>query len=124
MLCPFFVPTGIVGSDRNRPADASAGSPTRSQIVGSGHDEQGGESGKVSAVDVAGMVFNALRKDRFYIYSHPHALASVQTRLDDVVQVANPSDPFAHSRRSAPACARRCVPPPEAANVVAMAGGR
>jgi hypothetical protein len=54
-----------------------------------------GESGKVSAVDVAGMVFNALRKDRFYIYSHPHALQSVQTRLDDVMQGRNPSDPFA-----------------------------
>lgn len=95
LLCPFFVPTGIVGSHRNRPADASAGSPTRSQIVAQAMMSKAGESGKVSAVDVAGMVFNALRKDRFYIYSHPHALQSVQTRLDDVVQGRNPSDPFA-----------------------------
>lgn len=95
LLCPFFVPTGIVGSHRNRPADASAGSPTRSQIVAQAMMSKAGESGKVSAVDVAGMVFNALRTDRFYIYSHPHALQSVQTRLDDVVQGRNPSDPFA-----------------------------
>ena len=95
LLCPFFVPTGIVGSQRNRPADASAGSPTRSQIVAQAMMSKAGESGKVSAVDVAGMVFNALRTDRFYIYSHPHALQSVQTRLDDVVQGRNPSDPFA-----------------------------
>jgi NAD(P)-dependent dehydrogenase (short-subunit alcohol dehydrogenase family) len=95
LLCPYFVPTGIVGSHRNRPADPSAGSPTRSQIVAQATMSKAGESGKVSAVDVAGMVFNALRKDRFYIYSHPHALQSVQTRLDDVMQGRNPSDPFA-----------------------------
>jgi NAD(P)-dependent dehydrogenase (short-subunit alcohol dehydrogenase family) len=95
VLCPYFVPTGIVGSHRNRPADASSGSPTRSQIVAQAMMSKAGESGKVSAVDVAGMVFNALRTDRFYIYSHPHALQSVQTRLDDVVQGRNPSDPFA-----------------------------
>jgi hypothetical protein len=51
-------------------------------------------SGKVSAADVAGMVFDALRANRFYIYSHPHALASVQTRMEDVVQGRNPTDPF------------------------------
>ena len=95
VLCPYFVPTGIVGSHRNRPADASSGSPTRSQIVAQAMMTKAGESGKVSAADVAAKVFDALREDRFYIYSHPHALASVQTRLDDVMQGRNPSDPFA-----------------------------
>jgi hypothetical protein len=52
------------------------------------------ESGKVSAADVAGLVFDALRAKRFYIYSHPKALASVQTRLEDVIQARNPTDPF------------------------------
>ena len=45
---------------------------------------------------VAQYVFDALREQRFYIYSHPQALASVQTRLEDVVQTRNPTDPFAH----------------------------
>lgn len=95
VLCPYFVPTGIVGSHRNRPTDPSSGSPTRSQIVAQAMMTKAGESGKVSAADVAAKVFDALREDRFYIYSHPHALASVQTRLDDVLKGRNPSDPFA-----------------------------
>ena len=41
------------------------------------------------------MVFDAMREKRFYIYSHPKALASVQTRLEDVLQARNPTDPFA-----------------------------
>jgi hypothetical protein len=40
-------------------------------------------------------VFDALRERSFYIYSHPQALASVQTRLEDVLQIRNPTDPFA-----------------------------
>jgi hypothetical protein len=44
---------------------------------------------------VAQYVFDALRERRFYIYSHPQALSSVQQRLEDVVQSRNPSDPFA-----------------------------
>ena len=36
-----------------------------------------------------------VRQKRFYIYSHPKALASVQTRLEDVMLARNPSDPFA-----------------------------
>ena len=51
--------------------------------------------GKVSAADVAQFVFDAIEADRFYIYSHPKALGSVQTRLEDVVQARNPTDPFA-----------------------------
>ena len=44
---------------------------------------------------VARSVFDALSEQRFYIYSHPQALASVQTRLEDVMRSRNPSDPFA-----------------------------
>ena len=51
-------------------------------------------SGKVTAAMVAQFVFDALREQRFYIYSHPQALASVQTRLEDVVQSAQPDRPL------------------------------
>ena len=44
---------------------------------------------------LAGFVFDALRERRFYIYSHPKALASVQTRLEDIMLARNPTDPFA-----------------------------
>jgi hypothetical protein len=53
------------------------------------------ESGKVSAAQVAALVFDALRERRFYIYSHPKALGAVQTRLEDIMLARNPTDPFA-----------------------------
>lgn len=94
VLCPFFVPTGIHASERNRPADAPPPAPTRSQLVAKAIGEKAVTSGKVTAAQVAGFVFDALREKRFYIYSHPQALKSVQTRLEDVMQQRNPTDPF------------------------------
>ena len=94
VLCPFFVPTGITASHRNRPADAGGAKPTRSQRIAQAMVGKAVEAGKVSAADVAAMVFDALRERRFYIYSHPKALGSVQTRLEDVMQQRNPTDPL------------------------------
>jgi NAD(P)-dependent dehydrogenase (short-subunit alcohol dehydrogenase family) len=97
VLCPFFVTTGITSSQRNRPAELHSGAaPTKSQRIGQAMSDKAVGSGKVTAAMVAQYVFDALREQRFYIYSHPQALASVQTRLEDVVQNRNPSDPFAH----------------------------
>ncbi len=97
VLCPFFVPTGIHLSHRNRPAEMkdSGIKPTASQRIAHAMSSKAVESGKVSAADVAAMVFDALREKRFYIYSHPKALASVQVRLEDVMLGRNPTDPFA-----------------------------
>ncbi len=53
-------------------------------------------SGKVTAAEVAQIVFDAITANQFYIYSHPKAIGSVQTRLEDVLQARNPTDPFAH----------------------------
>jgi hypothetical protein len=52
-------------------------------------------SGKVSAADVAQKVFDAVATGQFYIYSHPHALGNVQSRMEAIVQGINPPDPFA-----------------------------
>ncbi|MCO5125241.1 MAG: SDR family oxidoreductase [Rhizobacter sp.] len=96
VLCPFFVPTGIQQSHRNRPAELGADEkPTRSQLVQQAMTDKAVGSGKVSAAEVAQNVFDAVAEKRFYIYSHPKALASVQTRLEDIMQARNPTDPFA-----------------------------
>jgi len=94
VLCPFFVPTGISESARNRPVEVDPKPPTRSQLVAKVLGDKAVLSGKVSAEQVAGFVFDALREKRFYIYSHPQALKSVQTRLEDVMLGRNPTDPF------------------------------
>ncbi|MBP7493249.1 MAG: SDR family oxidoreductase [Rhodoferax sp.] len=94
VLCPFFVPTGISQSHRNRPpADASAPA-TPSQLIGQAMSDKAVHSGKVSAQEVARLVFEAVKTRQFYIYSHPKAIGSVQTRLEDVLLARNPTDPF------------------------------
>ena len=94
VLCPYFVDTGISQSFRNRPADME-GKPTRSQQVQHAMISKAVASGKVSAAEVAQLVFDAVARNQFYIYSHPKAIGAVQTRLEDVLQARNPSDPFA-----------------------------
>jgi short-subunit dehydrogenase len=96
VLCPFFVPTGINQSHRNRPAGAAAPEPTRSQLIGQAMSDKAVGSGKVTAAEVAQKVFDAIAANQFYIYSHPKAIGSVQTRLEDVLQARNPTDPFSH----------------------------
>jgi NAD(P)-dependent dehydrogenase (short-subunit alcohol dehydrogenase family) len=95
VLCPYFVPTGIARSDRAR-TDEGAGArvATASQRVAQASVERAVAGGKVSAAEVAQLVFDAVAADRFYIYSHPKALAPVATRAEDIVQGRNPADPF------------------------------
>jgi len=95
VLCPYFVETGISKSYRNRPADMAGDKPTHSQKIQHAMTSKAVASGKVSAADVARMVIEAVGSNRFYIYSHPKAIGAVQTRLEDVLQARNPTDPFA-----------------------------
>jgi len=96
VLCPFFVPTGITQSHRNRPADAAPVKPTRSQLISQAMSDKAVGSGKVTAAEVAQKVFDAVAANQFYIYSHPKAIGSVQTRMEDILLARNPTDPFAH----------------------------
>ena len=96
VLCPYFVPTGIHQSERNRPGELPAAKPTRSQLIGQAMSDKAVSSGKVTAAEVAQKVFDAIAANHFYIYSHPKAIGSVQTRLEDIMQARNPTDPFAH----------------------------
>ena len=95
VLCPYFVPTGIIHSERNRPTDLAAVAPSASQLIGQAMSVKAVSSGKVSAAEVAQMVFDAIAQDRFYIFSHPKALGNVQQRMEAIVQMQQPPDPFA-----------------------------
>ena len=96
VLCPFFVPTGISQSHRNRPQQLHSSKPTRSQLIGQAMSDKAVGSGKITAAEVAQKVFDAIARNQFYIYSHPKAIGSVQTRMEDVLLARNPTDPFAH----------------------------
>ncbi len=95
VLCPYFVPTGISQSHRNRPEDVKmTGGPTASQKAAQAMTVKAVESGKVSAGDVAQITFDAIRDGQFYIYSHPGALGNVGERMDEIVKGVNPGDPY------------------------------
>ena len=95
VLCPYFVPTGISQSHRNKPAELADEKATQSQLIGQAMSDKAVGSGKVTAAQVAQMVFDAIAADRFYIYSHPKALGNAQSRFDAIVAGSNPPDPFA-----------------------------
>ena len=94
VLCPYFVPTGIAESHRNRdPATMARATPSQraSYLMSS----KAVASGKLSAAEVAAMVLDAVRTQRFWIFSHPKALGPVGLRAAEMVDSRNPSDPFA-----------------------------
>ena len=96
LLCPYFVPTGISHSQRNRPAGQPATAPTASQQIGQALTEKAVSSGKVTAAEVAHKVFAAISANRFYVFSHesPRALGNITHRMQNMVELKNPIDPF------------------------------
>ena len=86
VLCPYFVPTGIHQSERNRPSDMkdAAAQPTKSQLIAQAMSDKAVTSGKLTAAQVAQWVFDAVAARQFYIFSHPHALGGVQMRMEEI----------------------------------------
>ncbi len=103
------MPTGISQSHRNRPQDLLSEKPTKSQLIGQAMSDKAVDSGKVTAAEVAQKVFDAAAQGQFYIYSHPQALASVQTRMEMCCRFATPPTPLPASLNWAPSCALLCV---------------
>ena len=96
VLCPYFVPTGIYRSERNRPADLADDAPlTASQKIAREMGQKAVSSGKVTAAQVAEATFEAVAAGQFYIFSHPNALGNVETRMRAIVDIRNPPDPYA-----------------------------
>ena len=95
LLCPYFVPTGINSSERNRPAGQAA-PLTKSQLIGQAMSNKAVTSGKVTAAEVAHKVFKAISDNQFYVFSHesPKALGNVTSRMENIVAMKNPADPF------------------------------
>jgi NAD(P)-dependent dehydrogenase (short-subunit alcohol dehydrogenase family) len=95
-LCPAFVPTGIADSHRNRPGNlANPAPPTTSQRMAQAASEKAVASGRMTAEQVARMTFDAVRANRFYVFTHPQILPAVQARVDAALRGDPPADPFA-----------------------------
>ncbi|SFG93286.1 Short-chain dehydrogenase [Desulfotomaculum arcticum] len=96
VLCPGFVKTLIMEAERNRPVELQNETtriltPEEEAIVQYMH--QAVQAG-MSPQHAADHVFQAIREERFYIFTHPEYNAAVHKRMEDILQQRNPSNPF------------------------------
>lgn len=95
VLCPAYVPTKISDSERNRPSHLKDKRiKTEENLRMEEKLKYAVEAGKISAKNVAELVFEAVLSDKFYILSHPRIKPTVETRLWDVLQDRQPTNTF------------------------------
>ena len=103
VLCPFFVPTNISSVPPLPPhvaasytsLDGSVRGKTASQSIAEASMIRATANGTVSAEQVAEIVFDAIDKDQFYIFSHPTLMGTFTDRANDIASITNPRDPYA-----------------------------
>lgn len=95
VLCPGEVNTNIANAQRNRPAHLRTVRKTKRPA----NDEARRRNAAVAAAlaagkdpgDVAAVVIDAIRSERFWVLSHPEYLDDVQHRNDSLHRRENPS---------------------------------
>ncbi len=94
LLCPAYVPTGIIDSERNRPAILRnpPKSKTPDEVAREEQMRHAVQSGKISAEQVAEMVFSAVQDGRFYILTHPKIKGAIRERVEDILLDRAPTD--------------------------------
>lgn len=93
LLCPAYVPTGISDSERNRPA--SLRDERKKSAEDLKREEQlrhAVQSGRISAEQIANLVFDAIRADKFYILPHQKIKPAIETRMQDILQEREPTN--------------------------------
>lgn len=93
VLCPAWVNTAIWDSARNRPDDLLNESEQKSLDDAKLEESarQAVQSGKVSAPQVAEIVFSAIENNQFYILTHPKIKKWIGLRVEDILQDRQPS---------------------------------
>jgi NAD(P)-dependent dehydrogenase (short-subunit alcohol dehydrogenase family) len=92
VLCPGFVATNIGDSDRNRPEELrNAGTPkeTDQQAVMRELARQQIAAG-IKPSEVAEMVLESIRDDRFYVLTHPRFKKLIRTRMENILEGRTP----------------------------------
>ena len=98
VLCPGWVNTGIGESSRNRPSElsndaADAGGGANLAEMGGGALKGILEAG-LEPSQVAALVLDAVKTNRFYILTHEDWKPMMQTRFDDILLDRSPSPGF------------------------------
>jgi NAD(P)-dependent dehydrogenase (short-subunit alcohol dehydrogenase family) len=95
VLCPAYVPTGIVDSERSRPKELGASTKSEQTLAREAMLRKAVKSGKVSADQVAQAVIAAIKEERFYILTHPKIKGAIQARMEDILNGRAPRNPLA-----------------------------
>ncbi|MEK6211329.1 MAG: SDR family oxidoreductase [Pseudomonadota bacterium] len=93
VLCPAYVPTGISDSERNRPASLHEGKKKSPEDLK--REEQlrhAVQSGRISAEQIAEIVLEAIRTEKFYILPHQKIKPAIETRMQDILQEREPTN--------------------------------
>ena len=92
LLCPAWVPTAIHESGRNR--QERFGEVKPAEGLSASYEQRMAsavKSGRLTAADMANEVFTAVSEDRFYVIPHRKINNAIQLRMDDIMQLRNPT---------------------------------
>lgn len=90
VVCPAWVPTRIVESERNRPGGATLPTgPITDRVRASAQRFM--EASHRTVDEVADAVFDAVVEDRFYVITHPGIGPFIERRHEDIRLGRNPS---------------------------------
>ena len=97
VLCPGYVNTNIPDSERNRPAEFRNDPAWDEKLRELDHykkldqmQRQGCKSG-MDPKDVAELVINGVKENKFYLYTQPEWLMAAQVRTEEIVQERRPT---------------------------------
>ncbi len=92
VLCPAYVNTGIADAARHRPAELADANPLAASFEA--RVRKAVQSGKLSAADIARATMDAIKADRFYILTHSNIRPAIETRMRDILDGRQPTNPM------------------------------
>ena len=93
VLCPGVVSTRIMESARNRPGNIPTTAPLDPASAARWDTLKQRVAAGMPAEQVAHAVFEAIRRDQFYILTHPEGKEHIRTRMEDILQGRCPTPP-------------------------------
>jgi len=94
VLCPGFVQTNIASAERNRPAELQNEPVEQTpQMQASLNAFKAAIEAGVSPLQVADVVFEAIRKEQFYVLPSPEWIELIKLRTDNLLRLENPHSP-------------------------------
>jgi NAD(P)-dependent dehydrogenase (short-subunit alcohol dehydrogenase family) len=88
VLCPGFVATNIGDSERNRPEELRSASTTKETDQQAVMRELARQqiSAGIKPSEVAEMVLESIRDDRFYVLTHPRFKKVIRLRMENILE--------------------------------------